>query len=191
MWQRNKCHTKGFTIAEVLIVLAIIGFLTASVVAQYRDFDSATVLRNLAYEVALSVREAQVMTISTSNLGGGGVFQTTGQNSYGVAFNANAQTYTIFNDLDNDNLYDAPGELVKLITISQGASITTISEQRSNGTVAAVTSASITFDRPHLDTSFRTSSGVATVVDLTINTTSKRGGSRTITVSKSGRISVQ
>jgi hypothetical protein len=172
-------------------VLAIIGFLTASVVARYRDFDSTTVLRNLAYEIALSVREAQVMTISSSNLGGGAVFQTQGQNSYGLVFNANGQTYTIFNDLNNDNDYDAPGELVKLITISQGASITTISENLSTGSTNAITSATVTFDRPHLDTAFETSSNATNVVELSINAQSKRGGTKTIQITKSGRISVR
>jgi Tfp pilus assembly protein FimT len=177
--------------AELLIVLAIIGLLTAVVVAQYRDFDSTTVLRNLAYEIALSVREAQVMTISTSNLGGGSILQNQGQNSYGITFDTNSRSYTIFNDLDGDDAYDAPGELVKLITISQGASITNIEEEYTDGSTASVGSATITFDRPHLDTAFTTSSNSNAIVELTIEATTQRGGSRLIRITKAGRISVE
>jgi prepilin-type N-terminal cleavage/methylation domain-containing protein len=186
-----KPLTTGFTMAELLMVLAIIGVLTAMVVAQYRDFDSTTVLRNLAYEVALSIREAQVMTISASNLGGGGVFLNQGQNSYGVSFDANSQVYTIFNDLDADDVYDAPSELVKLITISQSASISSIREKRSDDSVVAVSSASVTFDRPHLDTAFTTASGSSAIVELLIQVTTQRGGSRIVHITKAGRVSVE
>jgi hypothetical protein len=173
--------------------VGIIGLLTAVVVAQYRDFDSTTVLKNLAYEVALSVREAQVLTISTSNLGGsGGALQTEGQNSYGIAFTENNGTYAIFNDLDENNLYDAGSELVKLVSITQGATITSLAEKRVNDPDEhPITDATITFDRPHLDTTFETSSGSNNVVEVIVTVTSNRGGDRAVHIARSGRITVE
>lgn len=185
-------RSRGYTVAEILIVVAIIGFLTAVVVARYRDFDSTTVLKNLAYEIALSVREAQVMTISASNLGAGGTLQTEGQNSYGIMFNENSGSYVLFNDLNENNQYNSGSELVKLVTITQGATITRLVEQRAgSGTEYPITNATITFDRPHLDTTFVTSSGSNNVVEVTLTVTSTRGGQRLVHIARSGRISVE
>ena len=185
---------RGFTIAEIVVVIAIIGFVFAVVVARYRDFDSTSVLKNLAYEVALSVREAQVMTISTSNIGGGGVFQNQGQNSYGINFTANSSSYEIFADLSLplNHQYDPPGELVKLNSLTQGAQIGAIYERRAGDSVLySVAGATITFVRPHLDTTFVTTSGSAQVIEVLVTVQSSRGSTRTVRILKSGRIQVQ
>jgi Tfp pilus assembly protein FimT len=176
----------------MVVVIAIIGLVFAVVVARYRDFDSTSVLKNLAYEVALTVREAQVMTISTSNIGGGGVFQNQGQNSYGINFTANSSSYETFSDLNSNKAYDAPGELVKLNTLTQGASISTINERRAGDPVLySVAGATVTFVRPHLDTTFVTSSNSNNVIELLVTVRSARGATRTIRILKSGRIQVE
>lgn len=186
---KHSSHSRGFTMAEIIVVITIIGFVSAVVIARYRDFDSTAVIKNLAYEVALSVREAQVMTVSASNLGGGSILQNQGQNSYGVMFTADSSTYQLFSDTDGDDAYDAPGELIKLITMTQGARISTLQEIRSgDATLHTITSATIAFDRPHLDTSFRTSSNSSNVIEVIATVSSSRGAVRTVKVLKSGRI---
>lgn len=185
--------TRGFTLAEIIVVITIIGFVSSVVIARYRDFDSSAILKNLAYEVALSVREAQVMTVSASNLGGGGVLQNQGQNSYGVHFTADANTYVLFNDFGDtatppNNVYDG-GEMVKLITLTQGAKILELHELRSGeATLYPITYATIAFDRPHLDTSFVTSSNSNNVTEIIATVSSPRGATRTVKILKSGRI---
>lgn len=181
---------RGFTIAEMVVVIAIIGFVFAVVVARYRDFDSTSILKNLAYEVALSVREAQVMTVSTSNIGGGNILQNQGQNSYGINFTANSATYELFSDSDGDNIYDS-GELIKLITMTQGAKISALNERWSDETLHSITTATIAFDRPHLDTSFVTSSNSLNIIEVLVTVQSPRGATRTVRILKSGRIQVQ
>lgn len=177
----------------MVVVIAIIGFVFTVVVARYRDFDSTSVLKNLAYEVGLSVREAQVMTISTSNIGGGNILQNQGQNSYGINFTANSSAYEIFSDSNSNKSYDAPGELIKQIAMSQGAQISSLNERRagSGATLFPITSATITFVRPHLDTSFVTSSNSLNVIEVLATIQSARGATRTIRILKSGRIQVQ
>jgi len=184
---------RGFTIAEIVVVIAIISFVFAVVIAKYKDFDSTSILKNLAYEVALSVREAQVMTVSTSNIGGGNILQNQGQNAYGVNFTANSSTYELFSDTNGNNAYDAPGELIKLITMTQGAKISALNERRSgNGsTQFPITTATIVFHRPHLDTSFITSSNSLNVIEVLATVQSPRGSTRIVRILKSGRIQVQ
>ena len=56
--------TAGFTLIELLICCAIIGIITAIVLLKYSSFDSTTLLKGAAYEVALNLREAQVKSVS-------------------------------------------------------------------------------------------------------------------------------
>lgn len=50
---------KGFTLIELLIVVVIIGIITSIVMFNYGKFNSQTIATNIAYEIALSIREAQ------------------------------------------------------------------------------------------------------------------------------------
>ncbi len=54
----------GFTLIEMLVVLAIIGVVLAITISGQRAFNSSTVLSNTAYDVALSVRQAQTYGVS-------------------------------------------------------------------------------------------------------------------------------
>lgn len=54
----------GYTLLELAISVAIFGIMTAIVVFNYGDFSSNIVMTNLAYETALSVRQAQVYGVS-------------------------------------------------------------------------------------------------------------------------------
>lgn len=176
----------GYTVAEVLIVLAIIGLLASVIVARYRDFESVTLLQSLTYEVALAIREAQVMTISTNINSTDG----TSERSFGVYFDENSNTFTLFSDRTggNENEYDA-GENVKTITMTQGSSISSI-EARGSGALEPVTDVTMTFERPHLETTFVTP-GVANAVEVRLTVLSPKGTTRTITILRSGQISVQ
>ncbi len=50
---------KGFTLVELAVSIAIFAFMTAFLVAKYGTFNQNILLTNTAYEVALSIRNAQ------------------------------------------------------------------------------------------------------------------------------------
>jgi prepilin-type N-terminal cleavage/methylation domain-containing protein len=81
----NK-NNKGFSLLEMLVVLAIFGILTSVTVYSYGKFNNNVIMTNLAYEVALTVRQAQVYSLSTraleDNLGNFSNFDV----AYGVFF---------------------------------------------------------------------------------------------------------
>ncbi len=82
----KKTHTqlkKGFTILEMLMVLAIFTIITSVVMFQYGEFNSKTIMSNMAYEVALSIRQAQVYSLSVRGEAGATSFD----NHYGVYIN--------------------------------------------------------------------------------------------------------
>lgn len=83
---KTKKTEKGFTIVEMLIVIGIFGVLTAVVVFQYGNFNSQTILTNMAYEVALTARQAQVYALGVRGREGDDNFD----NRYGVYFDLDA-----------------------------------------------------------------------------------------------------
>lgn len=72
----------GFTLIELLICCAIIGVITAIVLLKYSSFDSTTLLKSAAYEIALSLREAQVKSVSVVRNNDNNNFD----NPYGISF---------------------------------------------------------------------------------------------------------
>ncbi len=75
----------GFTLFEMLITVAVIIIVSGVVFYNHNKFESDTEVTNLAYKVALAVREAQVKSISVRQYGEGGDFST----PYGLHFNKN------------------------------------------------------------------------------------------------------
>ena len=98
-----KATQKGFTLIELLVVTAIIVIVTSLVLINNNRFGGTVLLQNLAYDMALSVREAQVYGISVLSFGGEFDF------GYGMHFDTNSQTYILFADaLVQNGLYDCP-----------------------------------------------------------------------------------
>lgn len=54
----------GFTLIELVIVAAIIALISAIVLVRFNTFDSTVVLKSVAYDVASSIRDAQIYSIS-------------------------------------------------------------------------------------------------------------------------------
>ena len=83
---RRYCtqHTyrKGFTLFEVLVSLAIFMVLTAVIVTKNSQFKCATLISNLAYEVALLYRQTQ--TYGTAVRGSGPLLETRITAGYGL-----------------------------------------------------------------------------------------------------------
>jgi len=91
--EQNRNRKKGFTLLELLFVVAIFSILTVVVVYNYGNFNSNIIMSNLAYEVAMEIRQAQVYSLgvraaSTTGLESRDQFDT----RYGIYF-----------DLDNSD----------------------------------------------------------------------------------------
>ena len=107
--RRNKFGlAKGFSLIELIVVMAIFTIITSIVIFNYGKFSSNLVVTNLAYEGALAIRQAQVYGIS--------VKQTKASQSsvvkkfdaaYGVSFlKTDTQHFYLFADSVVDNKRD-------------------------------------------------------------------------------------
>jgi prepilin-type N-terminal cleavage/methylation domain-containing protein len=123
---------KGFTLLEMLIVMTIMIIISLVFLVRQSRFDSSTVLRSLAYSVALSVRQAQVYgtsvlgTTTASAACTGGFYNATNGScyaaAYGLYFTPNATSYVLFADLNNNGQYDT-NEVVKTFQLGTGYSL--------------------------------------------------------------------
>jgi len=90
---------RGFTLIELLAVCAIMALMAGIVMSNQGKFGGQVLLQNFAYDVALSVRQAQVYGISVQRFQRGG--QTFFDAGYGINIDGSVvptTLYTLFAD---------------------------------------------------------------------------------------------
>jgi prepilin-type N-terminal cleavage/methylation domain-containing protein len=109
----------GFTLIELLVTLTIFSILTGVVLFNQQKFNSTILLTNLAYDTALTIRQAQTygINIKEFNTGQGG------NNSsrfvpYGVHFNRSSsdKSFVLFADIEYDKISNNPGDGLYLVS---------------------------------------------------------------------------
>lgn len=212
MQQHNKKviqrFQKGFTLIEMLMVLAIFTILTAVVMFNYGQFNSQTIMTNMAYEVALTTRQAQVYS-----LGVRGGDNADFDKRYGIFINlANNKDFIFFRDEDEsgsceeDDIYCSVcpigGECLNKYTLTRDIYIDKIcvsstgNEPIDSSGVCnedPVSDIAITFERPNPDGVFKskTSGAPSGIKSVAIVLKTKFGNQRAVVVQNSGQISVE
>jgi prepilin-type N-terminal cleavage/methylation domain-containing protein len=193
----NGAVKRAFTVIELIVVIGIVSILSTVILANYNTAGGQILLRNLSYDVALSIREAQIYGISLRQLGGGG-FGT----GYGVHFAAaTPQNYTLFGDktsigIPGNNVYDGINEEVRTFSLGTGYSITDICITTQTGadrcaSRGEVSSVDIAFQRPEPDALIRTDGSLVLHQQARITLHSIRGFSLNVVVDITGQISVR
>lgn len=92
---KRKMNTvRGFTLVEMLVVLAIITIVTTVTLLSSTSFNRSVLLVDTAHTVALSIREAQFFGLSTR------VFSGVANAGYGIHFDEDTPSmYTLFADI--------------------------------------------------------------------------------------------
>ncbi len=199
----------GFTFIELMVSITIITVITGIVFANQGNFGGSILITNLGYDVALSIRQAQVYGISVkqaSDVCVGATETNRFQCAYGIHFE-NQGYYILFQDLDGSKSYNAGSdngtkcnvntECVSFFRIEKGNIIsgfcadTHCAGAGGNGQIDAL---DILFTRPNPEPivkGFLSSVPVGTPVSATVTVASPKGASKTVTVSAVGQISIQ
>lgn len=202
-----KVAQKGFTLIELLVVVAILVTITSVVLFSNNRFGGTVLLQNLAYDVALSVREAQVYGISVRSFGGEFNF------GYGMHFDTNSQTYVLFADVyplpGGDGIYQPDqGERVKSTDIQRNYRVVKLCAPAGSSIGACVSTSGlwvskldILFKRPEPDACISADGAVKIDSDgectqspeesARIVLESPRGDRRGLIIEATGQISVE
>lgn len=195
LFPRSSKQPKGFTLVELVVVIAIMVVITGTVMLRQSRFDSSTLLRSLAYSVALTVRSAQVYGTSVRGTASGGT--TVFAPAYGVYFN-NATSYMLFADLNGNGVYDAGTDaVVQTYQIGAGFQISKFCGVYTGGTRHCSTDSSpitwltIYFKRPVPDALFNSSATESYAgAYIQISAINDPTNTHSITVSSTGEIAV-
>lgn len=103
--RRISQRSRGFTLIEMLMTLVIFSIMTGVVLVNQDKFDSTILLNNLAYDVAITIRQAQTYGVNVREFRdytGLGQFV-----AYGVKFAANQnKSFVLFADADSNKQFD-------------------------------------------------------------------------------------
>lgn len=207
---------RGFTLVELLVTISIMAVITTIVISGQSQFNQTLLLTDTAYTVALSVREAE--SLGLSSRGVGGAFNV----GYGVHFaSAAPQSYIIFADTattqatpsycpvlttpanspetkSGNCLYDNATENVQAYTLNRGFTVSDFcGKDQTNTLVCASTSylsaLDIVFLRPNVYAVMTGMHGT-TPVQLTcaqVTLAAPSGGvTKTVRVTQFGEVSV-
>lgn len=180
---------RGFTLMELLVVLGIFIVVTSVLLAGNNRYGGEFTLQSLAYDVALSMRQAQIYGISVRQFGSGNF-----SGRYGVHVDqATSRTsYQVFADADQNNFYTNASELVSNSDIGRGFYISDLCVTPQGGAeVCSKSRLDVIFQRPEPDAYIR-ADGLATTYERgRIVLSSPRGDLRSVIIELSGGISVQ
>lgn len=198
----------GFTLLELLLVIGILGVITTVILSSHSRFGGEIILRSLAYDMTLSIRQAQTYGISVkSNVG-------TNQFAYGHGIHiamANPRNYILFADSyelvggssvlansdGSDGMYKDEREQITSYTLGGGYSIKELCVSNVSGETCYDPGSSavldVTFVRPEPDAYILLSDGSTPKLysSASITLLSPRGYERTITISVTGQVSIQ
>jgi len=203
--------SQGFALVELLIAVTLFGVITAFVLFSYQKVSEQLFMTTLAFETALSLRQAQSYGVSVRQFGSGAdAFEA----AYGVHFDrATADRFVFFADSDKNGRYTSGGddstgclrgagsECVSVYRIEKGNLIEKFcatrasgdGEECTSGTPTTITVLDVMFLRPNPDALFWTSQSQfgTTYRSATIHLISPSSLRRTVEVWNTGQISIK
>lgn len=204
MYNNDKNKSKrGFTIVELLVSLAIFVVMTALLIAKYGNFNQSILLTNLAYDTALTIRNAQSYGLNVKSAPtNGSNYSSDFDSPFGVHFDSssgNNKKVVFFVDKSKDFVYDqATGEAYITYEIKNGNYISSIcaSAYTNGNSCDPKAFVDISFRRPNPSpyiSSLLSSSGTTVnsnfkYAKITLKSTS--GETRNVIIIKSGQISI-
>ena len=181
---------RAFSLIELLVAVSIFLIISTVILANHSRFNSSVLLGSLAYDVALSIREAQVFGLSVRQFGSN--FQV----GYGVRFSS-PSSYIFFVDTNANKKYDdGVDSIVRTYALSRGhtllrfCGITAAAIEECSDSGTPITNLDIVFFRPDPDAVISSNEpGVYSSGKVIVSSPS--GETRTVEIASTGQISVK
>ena len=192
---KNNVITKrklvsGFTIIELIVTTAIFALITTLMLVKDSQFNNSVKLGNLAYEIAIAVRQAQVFGTGVKEFGSGN-FNV----GYGIHFDiANGKNFVFFADENGNGSYDGSTEMIELINMRGNNFVSKFCVFRSNGDETCSESDSkldVIFKRPNHNAIISTNLGLGLYESARIFLSSTTGDEKSVLIKYVGQISVE
>lgn len=176
---------KGFTLLELLVVLAIFIIITSIVLANYPLFKDGIALKKTAQQIAITVHEAEVYAMAVKSFNN----QFSG---YGAHFESGNNSFVLFSDANNNNVYDVGAEDVKTYKIQTNDKIYDLCGNQNSPApdVCGLASVDIIFLRPN-PIVILNGAGNPGLSDIEIYLKSPKGKIKKIIVFASGQIAIE
>jgi prepilin-type N-terminal cleavage/methylation domain-containing protein len=196
----SSSQQKGFTIIELIVSVAIFAFMTAFLVAKYGNFNQSILLTNQAYDVALTLRNAQMYGLNVKSKPTDTAAYSPDISGYtygyGIHFSTASagtpapNTQMIFFSDANDNKTFDTGETIASYTLKAGTIISDICSSGSETDCApnARTALDVVFKRP--DPHSYIYSGGSSYAYAEISVKATGGSKKRIAVRTTGQVSV-
>jgi prepilin-type N-terminal cleavage/methylation domain-containing protein len=205
----HSYNYRGFSLLEMMVSIAIMLTIITLVVTSQSTYTKGASLRNLANDISLYLRQAQVYGISVKELGIG---TSDFSNAYGIEFRRTSaggadNAYIFFADIDKNGFYSSPwacatGAAPECLEKRATSSGNTISQLclvfNNNTTDCTLGRADVSFLRPNTTANivYFNSSGSQIAAStnhkgLQITLMASAGGTRSVTIYKTGQISVR
>ncbi len=110
-------YLRGFTTIELLISISIIVIISSIAVFNHQRFSESVAISNVAYDVAITLRQAQVYALSGRQPD---IFLGNSVPSYGVRFSQNSDSFQLMADTNNDETLDWD---IENLTLQRGVEV--------------------------------------------------------------------
>lgn len=184
---------KGFTLVELLVTITIFAVVTALVLFKHDKFNGGILLTNLAYDVALTIREAQIFGLNVREVEG----SSTGfQYAYGVQFRTGQtydQQFILYADTNGSRTYTSNDTIINKYNIKKGNYISEICIMYATS-CPKVSVLDITYLRPKPEATIRwyaPGGQIGGTYNAKITIAAPDGSTRDIIVRRTGQISIE